>query len=139
MLRKVRSKHTRPELAVRRIFDDLGLRYTLHARDLPGTPDIVMRRFKLAIFVHGCFWHQHAGCRFATTPATRPEFWKAKFENNAARDKRDRTRMGELGWRVATVWECALVDRTLDATIAELIEWIRCGYGNRDFGEPAAA
>ena len=103
MLRKVRSKHTRPELAIRRILDDLGLRYTRHARDLPGTPDIVMRRFKLALFVHGCFWHGH-DCGTYEPPLG--EWWRRKIERTNERDAAAIEALRELGWRTMIVWEC---------------------------------
>jgi DNA mismatch endonuclease, patch repair protein len=88
----------------------LGLRFRLHRRDLPGTPDIVLPGRKLAVLVHGCFWHRHAGCPFAYTPKTRVEFWKAKFERNVARDQEVQQALTDLGWRVCVVWECETGD-----------------------------
>ncbi len=111
MMARIRPRDTAPEMAVRRTLHRLGLRFRLHRRDLPGTPDIVLPGRKLAILVHGCFWHRHAGCRFAYTPKSRVEFWKAKFERNVARDQEVEMALTDLGWRVCVVWECETGDR----------------------------
>lgn len=103
---RVKGKHTKPELIVRRAAHRLGLRFRLHRKDLPGHPDIVFPRYKVAMFVHGCFWHRHDGCRLASTPKTRTEFWSAKFERNVLRDTVARAALKNMGWRVETVWEC---------------------------------
>ena len=108
MMSGIRRGDTRPELTVRKMLFALGYRFRLHVRGLPGSPDIVMPGRRIVIFVHGCFWHRHEGCRYATSPATRPEFWSAKFERNVARDKEVLARLSEAGWRVLLVWECAL-------------------------------
>lgn len=97
-----------------------GLRYRLYRQDLPGTPDIVLPRRRLVVFVHGCFWHRHAGCRRCTTPSTRPEFWQKKFDANVARDEKAIRTLTEAGWRVETIWECEardadILSRRLDA------------------------
>jgi len=104
------TKDTRPELAVRRLLHRLGYRYRLHRRDLPGRPDICFLGRRKAIFVHGCFWHRHDGCRRTTTPKTRTSFWKAKFARNVARDRMNLTDLGRLGWEVMVVWECETTD-----------------------------
>ena len=106
MMAGIRSKNTRPEMVVRRIAHSLGLRFRLHRKELPGSPDLVFPRWRLAVFVHGCFWHRHAGCSFATSPKTRPEFWQKKFEANIARDRRAVASLAAQGWRVITIWEC---------------------------------
>jgi DNA mismatch endonuclease (patch repair protein) len=108
MMAGIRGKDTKPELALRRSLHALGFRYRLHAKGLPGRPDLVLAKHRAAIFVHGCFWHRHPGCRFATTPSTRPDFWAAKFAANMKRDEAVRSALLRAGWRVATVWECAL-------------------------------
>lgn len=106
IMRSVRQAHTRPELIVRKILHNLGLRFRLHRRDLPGTPDIVLPRHRVAIFVHGCFWHRHPNCSKATMPKTRHEFWCDKFERNVERDRQKERALTEAGWRVLTIWEC---------------------------------
>lgn len=107
MMRGIKNANTRPEMRVRRRLHAEGLRFRLRSKDLPGTPDIVFRRLKTAIFVHGCFWHQHPGCRFATTPDTNADFWRAKLQANILRDSRKATELRTAGWRVETFWECA--------------------------------
>ena len=106
LMAKVRSVNTKPELAVRRALHAAGRRFLLHRRDLPGCPDIVLPRHRLAIFVHGCFWHRHPNCRHASTPKTRAAYWGDKFATNIARDRLNEARLKELGWTVATIWEC---------------------------------
>jgi len=102
----IRSKDTKPELVVRGLLRELGIRYRLNVRTLPGKPDITIGRLKLAIFVHGCFWHRHS-CRLGqATPTTNTAFWAAKFETNQRRDRAARRTLKLLGWRVLTVWEC---------------------------------
>lgn len=103
---KIRGKNTKPEMAVRRAAHALGLRFRLHRRELPGTPDLIFPRWKTAIFVHGCFWHRHEGCSKAGVPKTREAFWQAKFDRNVARDIRNVDALRASGWNVATVWEC---------------------------------
>ncbi len=107
---KVRSKDTKPELRVRRLLHGMGFRFRLHRRDLPGTPDMVLLKYRAAIFVHGCFWHAHPGCSRATKPATRVEFWTEKLGRNAERDARAQRELQAAGWRVLVVWECELRD-----------------------------
>lgn len=103
---RIRSQDTKPEMAVRRMLFGMGVRYRLHRAGLPGKPDIVLGPRRLVIFVHGCFWHRHDGCRHATMPTGNREFWQAKLEGNAARDLRHQAELKKLGWRVAVVWEC---------------------------------
>lgn len=103
---RIRSKDTKPEMVVRRLLHAMGVRYRLHRADLPGKPDIVLGPRRLVIFVHGCFWHRHGGCREATMPSANRDFWQAKLEGNASRDLRHRAELCRLGWRVAVVWEC---------------------------------
>lgn len=110
VMRRVRGRDTGPELKVRRALTRLGARYRLHRADLPGTPDIVMPGRRLAVFVHGCFWHGHDCPRGARVPQQNRDYWVAKVARNVARDARDRTALADLGWRVETVWECELKD-----------------------------
>ncbi|WP_444448534.1 very short patch repair endonuclease [Pseudomonas kurunegalensis] len=109
-MRAVRRAHTKPEVLVRKAMHALGLRFRLHAKSLPGSPDIVLAKHHAVVFVHGCFWHRHPGCKYATTPKTRQEFWIPKFEGNVARDARKEAQLQELGWRVLIVWECETRD-----------------------------
>lgn len=110
---RVAGRDTRPEMAVRRAAHALGFRYRLHRRDLPGTPDLVFTRYRTVIFVHGCFWHRHSGCRKATTPKTRRGFWQAKFDENVERDRRTVAALESAGWAVVVIWECEAIDEQL--------------------------
>ena len=110
MMGRIKGKDSRPELMVRRSAHALGFRFRLHQRRLPGSPDLVFPRLKLAIFVHGCFWHRHAECRHAYTPKSNVDFWVRKFENNTVRDKKVREELEGRGWRVAVIWGCETCD-----------------------------
>jgi DNA mismatch endonuclease (patch repair protein) len=122
MMARIAQRNTAPEIAVRRILHRLGLRFRLHRRDLPGTPDIILPGRKLVILVHGCFWHRHSACRFAYTPKSRVEFWTAKFDRNVARDHEVQEALIELGWRVCVVWECETSDlAALERRLRKLI------------------
>lgn len=118
MMSGIRGKNTRPELAVRSYLHRCGLRFRLHST-LPGKPDIVLPKHQAAVFVHGCFWHRH-GCRFTTTPSTRPAFWQKKFDANTARDARVRQQLAELGWRVFVIWECEIGEPSLEKLVADI-------------------
>lgn len=106
LMRSIRKKDTAPEMVVRRAAHAIGARYRLHRKDLPGCPDLVFPRQHLCIFVHGCFWHRHPGCRLASTPSSNVEFWKEKFIHNVDRDARKESELRVAGWRVEIVWEC---------------------------------
>lgn len=106
MMQSIRGRDTKPELFLRRYLHSLGYRFRLHRKDLPGSPDLVLPRHRLAIFVHGCFWHRHAGCFYTTTPKTRQAFWEEKFLGNVRRDNKAYMELQHLGWRVLVVWEC---------------------------------
>lgn len=108
MMSQIGGKNTRPELKIRKLLHAQGFRFRLHVRALVGQPDIVLAKYKECIFVHGCFWHRHEGCRYATMPATRLEFWGEKFRSNVVRDARNRDHLIAAGWRVFEVWECDL-------------------------------
>lgn len=103
---RIRRADTKPEWVVRRLLHRLGYRFRLQWKAAPGRPDVAFPGRRRIIFVHGCFWHRHEGCRMATTPSTRPEFWAAKFERNKARDARDLARAAAEGWEALVVWEC---------------------------------
>lgn len=106
MMSKVRSRDTAPEIRVRKLAHALGFRFRLHRHDLPGTPDLIFPRYKIAIFVHGCFWHRHPGCDRSSTPSTNIDFWLAKFERNQLRDAQAITSLESMGWQVHVIWEC---------------------------------
>lgn len=124
----IRGKDTRPEMLVRKALFAAGFRFRLHRADLPGAPDIVLPGRRVAVFVHGCFWHMHAGCRFAKLPATRTEFWKAKLEGNVARDRKAIEVLTGSGWRTLVVWECSTRGKGALAPLSEaLADWIGGG------------
>jgi DNA mismatch endonuclease (patch repair protein) len=103
---RIRGKDTTPEMVVRSMLHRMGYRFRLHARDLPGRPDIVLPKYRTVIFIHGCFWHRHRGCKNCTTPTNNREFWVNKLERNVERDKAKQGVLLKLGWRVTLVWEC---------------------------------
>lgn len=105
---RIQGKHTKPEMAVRRYLHGQGFRFRLHRKDLPGKPDLVLPRYRLVIFVHGCFWHRHQDCFYATSPATRKEFWRNKLNANVLRDHHQQKALIEQGWRILVVWECGI-------------------------------
>lgn len=107
---QIKGRNTAPELKVRSALHRAGFRFRLHRRDLPGTPDIVLPRFRTVIFVHGCFWHRHEGCKFAYTPKSRTEFWEEKFSRNMERDRRKILQLQQAGWNVEIIWECETTD-----------------------------
>ena len=109
IMARIGGKNTGPEVAVRRFLHSKGFRYRLHGAELPGKPDIVLPKYRAVVFVHGCFWHGHRGCRKGRTlPATRKAFWRRKIEGNRKRDRRDRRRLRRTGWRVFVVWACQI-------------------------------
>jgi DNA mismatch endonuclease (patch repair protein) len=118
---RIKGKHTRPEVTLRKALHRLGMRYRLHGSGLPGKPDIVFPRYKAIVFVHGCFWHRHPGCSIATTPKSNTDFWLNKFQNNVARDIKVVQELELLGWRVFVVWECNLSSSTKTKSTAEHI------------------
>lgn len=109
---RIRSVDTKPELVVRRALHGMGYRFRVHDRKLPGRPDIVLRRHKAVVFVHGCFWHRHEGCRYAYSPKSRKGFWLRKFEQNVMRDRTVAHELTLLGWRQLVVWECETKEPT---------------------------
>lgn len=135
MMAGIRGKDTKPELALRRSLHARGFRFRLHSRKVQGRPDIVLPKHRAVIFVHGCFWHRHEGCRYATTPSTRSEFWQAKFERNVTRDSAVRQNLLENGWRVATVWECALRTGGVETATDSLSAWLESGRMQIELGE----
>lgn len=121
-MRLITKKNTRPEIPVRKLLHALGYRFRLHRHNLPGSPDIVLPKRRTAIFVHGCFWHQHPGCRLARKPKSRLGYWLPKLERNAKRDQEIDMRLRELGWRSATIWECDTQhEESLQGRLLELL------------------
>ncbi len=130
----IRSKDTRPELLLRRFLHRKGFRFRLHVRELAGRPDIVLSGRRIALFVHGCFWHQHAGCALAAVPASNRAFWKKKLEDNRLRDSRQIAVLRQDGWRVGVIWECAARKGIADArTLTALERWLLKPRGYREF------
>ena len=123
MMSSIRGKDTRPERTLRSLLFAKGFRYRLHVRKLPGSPDLVFPKHRAVVFVHGCFWHRHEGCRYTTTPKTNHEFWQKKFRDNIERDRRHMDMLRTLGWRTAVVWECTLKNAAEET--AQIVEdWL---------------
>jgi len=110
MMSGIKGKNTKPELQVRKYLHGRGLRFRLHVKELPGKPDLVFPQYKAVVFVHGCFWHQHVGCKYAAMPSSRVNFWTNKLSENVMRDSYQIAALEGLGWRVFVVWECELRD-----------------------------
>jgi DNA mismatch endonuclease, patch repair protein len=123
---RIRSKDTKPEILVRKFLHSKGFRFRLHAKNLPGKPDIVLPKYKTVIFVHGCFWHGHKGCKYFVIPKTRTEWWLNKINTNIANDKKKERTLKLLGWRVIHVWECELKNDKKDKMLDSLISKLRC-------------
>lgn len=119
----IRGKDTKPELIVRSLLHRSGVRYSLRRKDLPGKPDIVLPKCSTVVFVHGCFWHQHPGCKDASMPKTRTEFWQDKLGKNVARDRRNQRALRKLGWKVIVVWECQVLKNPL-AVLSRILRMI---------------
>jgi len=129
MMAGIRSKDTKPEIIIRKALHARGFRYRLHSKNIPGKPDLVLKKYNAVIFIHGCFWHRH-DCHLFKWPSTRKEFWKKKIEGNVERDRKNRKLLQEQGWRIATIWECALKGKTKldpDVFVDRLSEWILSG------------
>ena len=123
LMSRIRAKDSSTEMRVRRTAHALGLRYRLHRRDLPGTPDLVFPKHRVVVFVHGCFWHRHPGCKNATTPSSRAQFWQNKFDRNVKRDREAGASLQAMGWRVAIIWECETKTRgVLESTLQRIFE-----------------
>lgn len=133
MMSAIRGKDTTPELAVRRALHARGLRYRLHSKELLGKPDLVFPRYRVVLFVHGCFWHQH-GCSNSSRPKTRASFWANKLDANIQRDAINRTALLDAGWRVGVVWECAIRAATKRGDVSlyeDIARWITSGCANQ--------
>jgi len=105
---RIKGQNTQPEILVRSLLHKLGFRFRLHRRDLPGIPDIVLPKYHSVIFVHGCFWHRHYGCKYAYSPKTKIDFWEKKFAQNVSTHEKAVRKLGQMGWRIIVIWECEL-------------------------------
>lgn len=136
MMAGIRSKNTKPELALRRVLHAAGFRFRLHAKDVVGCPDLVLPKYRAVVFVHGCFWHRHPKCRYAAVPSTRAEFWQIKFQKNLARDAKVLEELVRIGWRTAIIWECALrTPSQVEHACAILATWLHGGSLVLELGE----
>lgn len=123
VMSNIHSKNTKPEMAVRSLLHRMGYRFRLHKRELPGCPDIVLPKYSSVIFVHGCFWHLHEGCRDGTVPKTQHEKWKLKLERNVERDKLHYEELKKMGWKVLVIWECE-VEKQIDTVKLKIMEFL---------------
>lgn len=125
---RIRGKNTTPELIVRKLLHRMGYRFRLHGKNLPGRPDIVLKKYKTVIFVHGCFWHRHKGCKNCTTPTNRREWWLKKLNGNVARDQLHQKALKKLGWRSLVLWEC---DAEHPERLARVVSRLTCRRGTK--------
>lgn len=139
MMSGIRGRDTKPEMQLRKSLHALGFRYRLQSRKLPGRPDLVLPKYRAVVFVHGCFWHRHPGCRYTTTPSTNAAFWGPKFADTMVRDERNHALLRTAGWRVAVVWECALRQNGGDAIAAQVGSWLRSGEQELEIPRSAGA
>ena len=120
IMSKIRGKDTKPEIIVRSYLFSKGLRFRKNDKRYPGSPDVVLPKYKTIVFVHGCFWHRHEGCKYATMPKSNVKYWENKFYKNKERDERNQKELEAMGWKVITVWECQLKKDKLEQTLDEL-------------------
>lgn len=125
---RIKGKDTKPEEVVRKYLFSRGLRFRKNDKRYPGHPDLVLPKYHTIVFVHGCFWHRHPGCRYATTPKSNTEFWQKKFDANVRRDRDEQKQLKDMGWKVLIVWECELKKDKRDATLEQLYEDIVSGH-----------
>lgn len=125
---RIKGKDTKPEMLVRKFLFAQGFRYRLHVKNLPGKPDIVLPKYKTVIFIHGCFWHGHKGCKYFVVPKTRTEWWINKIERNKELDKKNLRLLRQDSWKVLTIFECKLKKRKIDKTLQQLLQDIKTQY-----------
>jgi DNA mismatch endonuclease (patch repair protein) len=118
---RIKSKDTKPEMLVRKFLHKNGFRYRLHVKNMPGKPDIVLPKYKTVIFIHGCFWHGHEGCKYATIPETRTEWWTTKINSNISNANKVENHLTEAGWKIITIWGCELRKRVIDNALNQLL------------------
>jgi len=119
---RIKGKDTKPEILVRKFLHAHGYRYRLHVKDLPGKPDIVLPKYKTVIFVHGCFWHGHEGCKYFTIPKTKPEWWENKINTNKSNDKKAYELLKKSGWNILTIWTCELKPKKIESSLNKLLK-----------------
>ncbi len=134
VMSRIRGKDTSPELAVRRLVYSLGYRFRLHKKGLPGTPDLVFASRRKVIFVHGCFWHRHEGCKRASLPASRSEYWVKKFARNVERDSEVEDTLHQLGWTVLVIWQCEIKVGNVEHLSSKIIEFLETGANSLELG-----
>lgn len=122
IMSRIKNKRTKPEIKIRSIIFNLGYRFRVNRRDLPGIPDIVFSKMKKVIFIHGCFWHGHENCSRSNRPTTNQEFWNRKIDNNITRDKRNIHLLEEDGWDVLVIWQCQIKDNNISTRIVHFLE-----------------
>ena len=122
---QIKSKNTKPEMQVRKFLFAQGFRYRLHDKKMPGKPDLVLAKYKTVIFVHGCFWHGHEGCKYFVVPKTRTEWWLAKINRNIELDKLNKEKLQQLGWKIISIFECELKPKTIIETLSSLEKKIK--------------
>lgn len=127
---RIKGKNTKPEILVRKYLFSQGLRYRLYSKKLPGRPDIVLQKYHTVIFIHGCFWHGHEGCRYFVVPKTRTEWWLNKINTNRENDKKNCELLKEMKWNVITVWECSLKKKKQESTLNNILNMIKCQKDN---------
>lgn len=127
---RIKGKNTKPEILVRKYLFSQGLRYRLYSKKLPGRPDIVLQKYHTVIFIHGCFWHGHEGCRYFVVPKTRTEWWLNKINTNRENDRKNGELLKEMKWNVITVWECSLKKKKQESTLNNILNMIKCQKDN---------
>lgn len=127
---RIKGKNTKPEILVRKYLFSQGLRYRLYSQKLPGRPDIVLQKYHTVIFIHGCFWHGHEGCRYFVVPKTRTEWWLNKINTNRENDRKNCELLKEMKWNVITVWECSLKKKKQESTLNNILNMIKCQKDN---------
>jgi DNA mismatch endonuclease (patch repair protein) len=125
---RIRSRDTKPEMLIRKYLFSKGFRYRLYDKRLPGRPDLVLPKYKTVIFIHGCFWHGHVGCKYFVVPKTKTDWWLSKIERNKELDKKNRLLLTNLGWKIYTVFECELKSQNINATLLRLLNSLDFGY-----------
>ena len=137
MMANIKGKNTKPEITIRSLLHRQGFRFRIHDKSLPGKPDLILKRYKAVIFVHGCYWHRHENCKLASTPKQNKEFWLKKFDENLRRDGEVYYQLKLLAWRTAVIWECSIRDKkNLPDYIKTLTTWLKSEYEYLEIPDP---